>query len=72
MLQKWLRLPNRKSDFQLWKEEAYQEAISNELEREMSSAAANEIQLALIPNMKKCVRGGAQGGLFDGRDDDST
>jgi len=29
-------------------------------------------QLALIPNTKNCVKEAQQGGLFDGRDDDST
>ncbi len=56
VLQKWLRLPHKLTSFQIWKEEAYQEAIGNELERELSTDAANEIQLALIPNMKNCVR----------------
>ena len=56
VLQKWLRLPGRVTPFQVWKEEAYQEAIGNELEREMTQADRVSPQLALIPNMKNCVR----------------
>ena len=72
VLQKWLRLPNRKSTFQVWKEEAYQEAIANELERDYIAMGDSGVQLALIPNMKKCVKEPKQGGLFDGSGHDST
>lgn len=56
MLQKWLRLPYRLTSFQIWKEEAYQEAITNEVEREYLATSPASPQLALIPNMKNCVR----------------
>lgn len=72
MLQKFLRLPMREALKMDAREVDYQTAMSNELERSYIRLGDSGLQLALIPNMKKCVRDDAVQGDFDGFGNNST